>query len=227
MAEETAPAEAAGSGEKAWHKLEVIVRPMPKIIFFYPLWIVSLICIFLPESMAEMAGQLWMGVFDLNLLVISADFNEERSLIAVLVVTVAVVLTLWLDALDPVLKSIGAVKPEMNPTFYASIFALFTLIYVFVWIRSYFDYWIFRPTEVVHRTGFFPKMKRYSTEAMRWQKEVPDVLERLLASSGRLVMSTPQETHPIIIEHVLGISTKDDQISRLLGVRRVVTESAG
>ena len=111
MAEETAPAEAAGSGEKAWHKLEVIVRPMPKIIFFYPLWIVSLICIFLPESMAEMAGQLWMGVFALNLLVISADFNEERSLIAVLVVTVAVVLTLWLDALDPVLKSIGAVKP--------------------------------------------------------------------------------------------------------------------
>ena len=57
--------------------------------------------------------------------------------------------------------------------------------------------------------------------------DIRPVLERLLASSGRLVMSTPQETHPIIIEHVLGISTKDDQISRLLGVRRVVTESAG
>ena len=82
MAEETAPAEAAGSEEKAWHKLEVIVRPMPKIIFFYPLWIVSLICIFLPESMAELAGQLWMGVFALNLLVISADFNELAKKVA-------------------------------------------------------------------------------------------------------------------------------------------------
>ena len=225
MADETAAsAEKGAADDKSWHKLEVIVRPMPKVIFFYPLWIVSLICVFLPD-MSELAGQLWMGVFALNLLVISADFNEERSLIAVLVVAVAVVVTLWLDALDPVLKSLGAVKPEMNRTFYATIFSFFTLIYVFVWLRAYFDYWIFRPTEVVHRTGVFPKMKRYSTESMRWQKEIPDVLERVLASSGRLVMTTPQETHPIIIEHVLGISSKDDQISRLLGVRRVVTES--
>lgn len=226
MADENASPEASGGEGKGWHKLEVIVRPMPKVIFFYPLWIVSLVCLFFPAEWQEIAGQLWMGVFALNLLVISADFNEERSLIAVLVVVVAVVVTLWLDLLDPVLKSLGAVKPTMNRTFYASIFSLFTLIFVFVWIRAYFDYWIFRPTEVVHRTGVFPKMKRYSTEAMRWQKEVPDVLERVMASSGRLVMTTPQETHPIIIEHVLGISTKDDQISRLLGVRRVVTESS-
>lgn len=225
MADENAAPAAAAGDDKGWHKLEVIVRPMPKVIFFYPLWIVSLICIFLPD-MSPLSGQLWMSVFALNLLVISADFNEERSLIAVLVVVVAVVLTLWLDVLDPVLKSLGAVKPTMNRTFYASIFSLFTLIYAFVWIRAYFDYWIFRPTELVHRTGVFPKMKRYSTESMRWQKEIPDVLERLLASSGRLVMTTPQETHPIIIEHVLGISSKDDQISRLLGVRRVVTESS-
>lgn len=226
MADENAAPETANDEGKGWHKLEVIVRPMPKVIFFYPLWIVSLVCLFFPAEWQEIAGQLWMGVFALNLLVISADFNEERSLIAVLVVVVAVVVTLWLDLLDPVLKSLGAVKPTMNRTFYASIFSLFTLIFVFVWIRAYFDYWIFRPTEVVHRTGVFPKMKRYSTEAMRWQKEVPDVLERVMASSGRLVMTTPQETHPIIIEHVLGISTKDDQISRLLGVRRVVTESS-
>ena len=225
MADENAAPETTSDEGKGWHKLEVIVRPMPKVIFFYPLWIVSLICLFLADQSA-IAGQLWMSVFALNLLVISADFNEERSLIAVLVVVVAVVVTLWLDVLDPVLKGLGAVKPVMNRTFYASIFSMFTLIYLFVWIRSYFDYWIFRPTELVHRTGLFPKMKRYSTEAMRWQKEVPDVLERLLASSGRLVMTTPQETHPIIIEHVLGISTKDDQISRLLGVRRVVTESS-
>lgn len=216
----------SNADDKGWHKLEVIVRPMPKVIFFYPLWIVSLVCMLFPAEWSTMAGQLWMGVFALNLLVISADFNEERSLIAVLIVAVAVVVTLWLDVLDPVLKSIGAVKPEMNRTFYASIFGLFTLIYLFVWIRSYFDYWIFRPTELVHRTGVFPKMKRYSTESMRWQKEIPDVLERVMASSGRLVMSTPQETHPIIIEHVLGISSKDDQISRLLGVRRVVSESS-
>ena len=225
MADDTTSTTGSSPDDKGWHKLEVIVRPMPKVIFFYPLWIVSLVCMFFPTEWNAMAGQLWMGVFALNLLVISADFNEERSLIAVLIVAVAVVVTLWLDVLDPVLKSLGAVKPTMNRTFYASIFGLFTLIYLFVWIRSYFDYWIFRPTELVHRTGVFPKMKRYSTESMRWQKEIPDVLERVMASSGRLVMSTPQETHPIIIEHVLGISSKDDQISRLLGVRRVVTES--
>jgi hypothetical protein len=225
MADDALPSTGGTTDDKGWHKLEVIVRPMPKVIFFYPVWIVSLACMLFPAEWGDMAGQLWMGVFALNLLVISADFNEERSLIVVLLLAVAVVVTLWLDALGPVLRSLGAVKPNMNRTFYASIFGLFTLIYLFVWIRSYFDYWIFRPTELVHRTGFFPKMKRYSTESMRWQKEIPDVLERVMASSGRLVMSTPQETHPIIIEHVLGISSKDDQISRLLGVRRVVSES--
>jgi hypothetical protein len=89
------------------------------------------------------------------------------------------------------------------------------------------DYWTFRPNEVVHRSGLFPKMKRYSTEELRWDKEVPDVLERILAGSGRIILSTPHERYPVIIEHVLRIGKIDDKIADLLGVKAVVTTKPG
>ena len=84
MADENAPPPAA-AGDDSWHKLEVIVRPMPKVIFFYPLWIVSLICLFLADQSA-IAGQLWMSVFALNLLVflkinvVDRFLRENRTL---------------------------------------------------------------------------------------------------------------------------------------------------
>ena len=171
-----------------------------------------------------LAGQIWMGMFALNLLVIAVDFNEDRSAIAVLAVCVILLAALWLEWLDPLLGIIGGLNPEMNRTFYATIGGMFTLTYALVAVRARYNYWIFRPTEVVHYQGFFPKMQRYSTEQMRWQKEIPDVLERLLAGSGRFVMTTPQEQYPIVIEHVVRINSRDEEIRRLLGVRRVVTE---
>lgn len=201
--------------------LEVVVRPLPKVIFFYPIWIVSMIFAMFPEPGA-VSGQIWMGIFFFNLLVIAADFNEERSLILGLGGVAAVLAMLYFDVLGSFSDWLAGLQPTMNQTFYALIFGGLTLIYAFVWMRSRFDYWTFRPNEVVHRYGLFPKMKRYSTEDLRWDKEVPDVLERLLAGSGRIILTSPHERHPVIIEHVVRIGKIDDQIADLLGVKAVV-----
>ena len=88
-----------------------------------------------------------------------------------------------------------------------------SLIYGFVWLRSRVDYWTFRPNEVVHRYGLFPKMKRYSTEDMRWDKTVPDMLERLLLGTGTIILTTPHETHPVVLDHVFKIGSIDDRIA--------------
>ena len=201
--------------------LEVVVRPLPKVIFFYPIWIISAIFAMFPEP-GGIAGQIWMGIFFFNLLVIAADFNEERSLILGLGGVATVLALLYFDVLGSVGGWLAGLHPVMNQTFYALIFGGLTLIYFFVWLRSRFDYWTFRPNEVVHRFGVFPKMKRYSTEDLRWDKEVPDVLERLLAGSGRIILTTPHERHPVIIEHVVRIGKIDDQIADLLGGKAVV-----
>jgi hypothetical protein len=201
--------------------LEIIVRPLPKVIFFYPIWIVSMFFALFPEPGA-LSGQLWMGLFFFNLLVIAADFNEERSLIMGLTGVATVLALLYFDVLGSVGGWFANLQPVMNQTFYALIFGGLSLIYLLVWIRSRFDYWTFRPNEVVYRYGLFPKMKRYSTEDLRWDKEIPDVLERLLAGSGRIILTTPHERHPVIIEHVVRIGKIDDKIADLLGVKAVV-----
>lgn len=206
-------------------RLRVVVRPLPKVIFFYPIWVASGLFALWAEPGA-LLGQIWMGLFFFNLLVIAADFNEERSLIMGLGGVATVLGLLYFDVLGSVSGWLAGLEPEMNRTFYALIFGGLTLIYAFVWLRSRVDYWTFRPNEVVHRYGIFPKMKRYSTEDLRWDKEVPDVLERLLAGSGRIILTTPHERHPVIIEHVVRIGKIDDQIADLLGVKAVVHTDA-
>ena len=67
----------------------------------------------------------------------------------------------------------------------------------------------------------FGEIKRYSTEDLRWFKEIPDVLERILLGSGRMVLTTPREPMPIVIEHVIGIGSIDERIATLLGTKNV------
>ncbi len=209
--------------------LRVIVRPLPKVVFFYLTWIASLFCA-LVASLAGSGdgggggplGLIWTGIFFFNLLVISFDFNEERSLVAVLALLAGALALLYFGVLGHVSAWFAALRPEMNSTFYWIVFSGFSSIYLFVWLNARFNYWEFRPNEVVHRFGIFPKMRRFSSEDLRLDKEVPDVLERILLGAGRLILLSPQEKQPIILEHVLRIGKVDDQIAEILGVRAVV-----
>ncbi len=205
--------------------LRVVVRPLPKVVFLYPTWIACLVCAvaFGPDPGATV-GLVWMGVFLTNLIVIAFDFDEQRTLIWLLIGAVAVLGLMYAGALWAVGAWLGALDPQMNRTFYAMIGAGLTVIFLFVFIQSRLDYWVFRPNEVVHRHGLFPKMERYGTEALRWEKSVPDLMERLLLGTGRIILTTPQERHPIVMEHVMRIGTIDDRIARILGVRAVVHE---
>ena len=202
--------------------LRAIVRPLPKVVFFYLTWIASAVCgVFGGEALT---AQIWMGVFFLNLLVISFDFNEERSVIFLLGAIALAVVLLYFGVLGSVSEWFAGLQPAMNRTFYWMMFSGFSLVFGFVWLKTRFDYWEFRPNEVVHRYGIFPKMKRYSTEDMRWDKTVPDVLERLMLGTGSIVLTTPHEKHPVVLDHVMRISKLDDEIADILGVKQVVTK---
>ena len=200
--------------------LSVIVRPLPKVVFFYLTWLVSLVCAMLTPD--AFTGMIWMGAFFFNLLVISFDFNEERSIIAVLAIVVTTLALLYFDALGSLSAWFGSLQPVMSSTFYWMIFLGFTAVFFTVWLRTRFDYWEFRPNEVIHRYGVFPKMKRYSTEDLRWDKTIPDILERIMLGTGSIVLTTPHEKHPVVLEHVMRIGKLDDRIADILGVKQVV-----
>lgn len=203
--------------------VSVIVRPYPKVIFFWLTWLFSLVAALLvkPESAGGHLGTVWMCVFAFNLLVISFDFTEIISLLVVALILVLVFAGLYFDFLGFVGQFFRNLDVHMNASFYWTMFGLFSLIYLVVLVRTRFDYWEFRYNEVIHRRGMFADLKRYSTDDLRWFKEIPDVLERLLCGSGRMILTTPREPHPIVIEHVLGIGAIDEKVADILGTKRV------
>lgn len=207
-------------------ELRVVVRPLPKVVFFHPIWILSGVLGFWPGDASPSLALAWLGVFFFNVLVISFDFNEERSLIALLASITTVVALLYFDALGSLSSWVTSFEPMVNRTFYRMVFSGFSVVFFFVWLNTRFNYWEFRPNEVVHRYGVFPKMKRYSTEDMRWDKTVPDLLERLLLGTGSIILTTPHERHPVRLDHVPRIGTIDDRIADILGVKAVVHRDA-
>ncbi len=198
--------------------ISVVIRPLPKVVFFYMTWLTSLGCalgaeVLLPHQL----GTIWCGVFIFNLIVVSFDFSEDRSLVVILLVGILGFILMHLGLLKTVEEWVVALKPEMNGHFYWAMFSSFSAIFVFVWLHTRVNYWEFKPHEIVHRHGLFGKVKRYRPELVRWDKAMPDLLERILLGTGTMILSTPQEAHPILLEHVMGIRRKDSRIAEILG----------
>ena len=221
MSEPTPASTPSTSGHSA-HK--VVVRAYPKVIFYWMTWITSLVAALIlknsPEGHSHL-GTIWFAVFAFNTLVIAFDFSEVVSMLLVAAVSAAVFAGLYFGYLDFLGEWVTSLRLDMDSDFYFAMFTLFSVIYFFVFIKTRFDYWEFRHNEVIHRRGLFADLKRYSTEDLRWFKEVPDVVERLLCGSGRMILTTPREAHPIVIQHVLGISRIDEKVADILGVKRV------
>jgi hypothetical protein len=204
--------------------VRVIVRPYPKVIFFWLTWLFSLVSALLVKGdvvASPHLGTVWLCVFAFNLIVISFDFTELVSLLVLAVIALLIFAGLYFGFLGAFGDFFRDLKVYMNSAFYWTVFGLFSLIYLCVFVRTRFDYWEFRYNEVIHRRGMFADLKRYSTDDLRWFKEIPDVLERILCGSGRMILTTPREPQPIIIEHVLGIGAIDEKVADILGTKRV------
>ena len=216
------PQAPAASAPAKTQVTRVIVRPYPKVIFFWLTWVTSLVAAIVESSGgADHLGTVWMCIFAFNLMIIAFDFTEVISVAIVALIGVVIFAGLYFGFLPFIGEFFSKLKIDMNQSFYWTMFGLFTLIYVIVFIKSRFDYWEFRHNEVIHRRGVFADIKRYSTEDLRWFKEIPDVMERVLAGAGRMILTTPREPQPIVIEHVLGINRIDEKVADILGVKRV------
>lgn len=203
----------------------VVVRPMPKVVFFYLTWLASLVMGIIASATSggqpEHLGTVWMCIFAFNLLVIAFDFTEVVSIASVFGILVVIFAGLYFKFLGFIGTFFRRLDVEMNSGFYFAVFGIFSIIYAVIFVKSRFEYWEFRHNEVLHRAGLFGEIKRYSTEDLRWFKQIPDVLERILLKSGRMVLTTPREPSPIVLEHVIGIEGADEKIAELLGTKRV------
>jgi len=202
------------------NQLKVIVRPLPKVVFFYMTWLASLGCACLDGLFpAKVLGLAWMAIFIFNLITIAFDFTADRCLM-LLLLGAGIGYGFYHFSLSASVQTfLQAMNPVMNQGFYMVMFGTFTFVYIFVWVQTRVNYWEFRPNEVIHRCGFFSRAKRYRPELIKWDKMVPDILERILLGTGTMILTTSQEDTPVILEHVPGISNIDDRIASVLNVQ--------
>jgi hypothetical protein len=219
-------------------KTHVIVRAYPKVVYLYLTWIASLVCgIIQPHLIDEggmllvsaiqksaVIGRIWMGIFVFNILVISFEFSRIRSVAIVFFLLALFFAASKWDVIQPFTDFVGGLNLVMNGSFYFTMAAIFTVIFLLVFINTRFSYWEIQPNEILHHHGFLGDIHRYPTRGLRMQKEITDVLELILLRAGTLVLMPVGVERPIVLDNVIAITKVEDKIQRLLGTMKVLVD---
>ena len=221
--EESVEKTPALSGSTKSDKVErTILRPYPKVVFFYLTWLAALACGVITaviddsDKVSHMCAFIFLWIFAFNLLVVSFEFSRMLS-VAVLFLSLAIVfLGLWLGFLDGLFGFMKKVHPTANFQFYFFIFITFTLVYVFVFFQTRFNYWIVRRNELLHKHGFLGDVKRYHAQDVKFQKEIPDIFEYILLRSGSMILHPKGEDRAIVLNNIIGIQKKEAEVKEIL-----------
>lgn len=226
------PAPEPNPAAKRLEESRVIIRPWPKVVFFYPVflcatifWLVSMFSEEGSEHGLAGLGATFMIVFTVNLLVFAFDFSRIKS-ITILILGVAIVLALLLANENwPVIGTIGAwfdhVDIRMTTQFYGFFSALFAIVFLIVLINTRFNYYEINHREVLHHHGYLGDVKRTPTEGLRVNKEIYDLLEFVLLRSGRMIFYPGGSQDAIVIDNVINVNAAEERIQDILSVMAV------
>jgi len=214
--------------ENLHEQTPVIVRPLPKVVFFYPAMLVSIIAAFgtyLDEPHRGIYGAAFMIVFGINLLAVGFDITHTVALGGGLTFLVALFGALYANEYFNVVGWLREITSHIhlyaNPQFYA-IFALLIFITELIALMiAMLDYWVITPNEIIHRHGVPRNVERMPAPQVRVNKEIQDVLEYLLLQSGKLILHGSDMGQAIVLDNVARVNHKEARIQRLLGAMQV------
>ena len=169
---------------------------------------------------------IFLGIFGLNLLVLAFDFPRSSSLTLVVTVVALFFALLLLSHWKPGLLGgvstwISSLQPMANATFYWMFVGIGLLMVIAIKVVVKFDYWEIRPNEILHHHGLWGNLKRYSAPHVRIDKEVNDVFEYMLLGAGRLILQPSGEQRAFVLDNILRITQREEEITKLLGVLKV------
>jgi hypothetical protein len=171
-------------------------------------------------SSQNVFGVIFLTVFALNLLIMSIDFPRFTVLALILFFAALVFFLLWLnmyfELLPPLVYLLERVFTVANSGFYFMLALVITVNLGIVWITRYLDYWVVLPNELLHNHGPFSDLERYPTMQLKFDKEIPDILEYALLRSGRLILHVPGQAKAIVLDNVLWIDQKEEALKRIL-----------
>ena len=201
----------------------IIIRPWPKVVFFYPSFVAACLAFLLSllGVEAKLLGNAFMLVFCLNLLVFSFDFSRIKSITIVISVLAIVLLGLWIDTkwdISFLGRLIGSININMSTSYYATYAAFMGFVFLLVFVNSRFDYYEVNAREILHHNGYLGDITRWSTEGLEMNKEIYDMVEYLLMRSGRLVFLPASSKKAIVLDNVAKVNLVEDRVNDLLSV---------
>ncbi len=168
----------------------------------------------------NIAGMLFLLVFCLNLLVMSVDFPRFTIIALILGGAAASFLILYLNVyfelLPGVVMILESVYAVANTWFYAMVATVILINFGIVWATRYLDYWVIMPNEILHNHGPFSDLERFPTFNLKFDKEIPDILEYMLLGSGRLILHVANERRAIVLDNVLWIDSKEIELKKVM-----------
>jgi len=197
----------------------VILREYSKVIFFYPLFLTSLILgiiqLLYPESGA-MLGFVWMIIFFINLFVTAFNISSTKFFILILGIIVAALVIIFfvIPYFNLNLPNPTEFNIEMTSQFYFITGAILGILLLIAFLETRINYWKIERNEIYHKKGIIAEANRYPVRGLRIKKEIPDVFEYLILRAGSINLSTERENFHL--RTVPNISNKEDKIDKLL-----------
>ena len=165
-------------------------------------------------------GMLFLGILAINLMVIAFDFPRFTIVAGLLLGTTILFLFLWLSAwiewLPALRRLLSGVYIVASAHFYLGYSIMMLCFYAIISVTRWLDYWEIMPNELLHHHGPLSDLERFPTTNLKFDKEIPDVLEHALLGAGRLVLHVQNEKRSIILDNVLGINKKEDALKKLM-----------
>jgi hypothetical protein len=168
----------------------------------------------------NIAGDLFLVVLAFNLLVMSIDF--PRFTIFAIMITVAAVtffmlyLNFYFNFVPPLTRLLESIYAVANAQFYFLVATILLVNYAIIYATRFLDYWVILPNEILHNHGPFSDLERFPTFNLRFGKEIPDILEYLMLGSGTLVLHVSNVQRAIVLENVIGVSKKEEELKKLM-----------
>ena len=212
------------SEKKVKHPSEIFIRSYPKVIFYWPLLITSLIlwliqALFKTNSTTNSAalGYVWFIVFFVNIFVTAFDFSSTKFFVLILAIVVVLLLVVFLVLPNFSVDLTGIeIYLGLPWQFYMTMSIILVFILGIVVISTRFEYYKIERNEIIHKTGIFSTAERFPSKSLRFKKEIPDVFEFFLLRAGRLTMMPGKADEVMILTTVLNINKREKQLDWLL-----------
>ncbi len=173
----------------------------------------------LPQNLL---GMLFLAVLAFNLLVMALDFPRFELVGVILLVLFGFFFVLWLgaffhlDLMKPIHTLFESIYIFANAGFYLMYFLVVLVLLLIVYITRWLDYWEVLPNEILHHHGPLSDLERFPTMNLKFDKEIPDVLEYVLLGAGKLVLHVPNVEKALVLDNVLFINSKEEALKKLM-----------